>query len=439
MRFNAYIIVLFLAISLHAYGESRPHIDNSTLKKLRDKQSVELSGWVVVLGAHQSNSASELTEKSGYKKAHLIAYKYLTNSFFEITGIPDRVNSKTEMELTDTYLRLVGDSFNFEGVETLRRFQTPEYGYEVVLGVKKRKQLINNIAFSEVVSALERAFNVGRRDFSLLLYLELCHPKYREKVIDELSIKLGNMHGWNASAVLVGGSLSDIPNYWLSDPDNISNYDELSLRTLIGLSQDRPYERNLCVQMSIHLHKNGYFIAANIYSNRAGRLAENDWSEADIDIEKLKSVANESGNSIHLLHKYLFSTCGNLPLCSSNKESAKYNKGNSIFFSSQPNILNALSEYLEAFNECPSSDCCNMIGRCLNLLGHPDAAIPFLRQALKWNSQHPTARANYGHSLLLTKRMSMGVEQANIVLSNSTSSSWAKTMIKRELDSALDR
>ncbi len=120
---------------------------------------------------------------------------------------------------------------------------------------------------------------------------------------------------------------------------------------------------------------------------------------------------------------------GNLPIKNSPRTSAEFLQGNSAFFSNPPDLNTALELYLKALEKAFSADTCNMIGRCLQLREELLLAIPFYRQAVGLDPEHPYAGANLVSCLWEVGEKEQAKNIAQSALKNPNLSDWGRKQI----------
>jgi tetratricopeptide (TPR) repeat protein len=145
--------------------------------------------------------------------------------------------------------------------------------------------------------------------------------------------------------------------------------------------------------------------------------------------KKIRNRVLKVSISFNPLPLIVIENMGNVPIENAQRTSGEFQQGNEAFFSNPPNLDTALELYQKALEKAFTADTCNMIGRCLQLKGKTLLAIPFYRQAVSLDPEHPYAGANLASCLWEVGEKKQARNTAHSALKNPNLSDWGRKQI----------
>ena len=421
--------VLLLLASLSAWAAV---VSDETIKGLyesnRDliakKGFLEL-GDLVFLHGKTRYSEDFGTEELGFERALLEAKSELNKIIFSDTKWPTGVSENLRESLKTSYLRLKEVELHAGGFDVVDSGKYAANGktvYFTVIAVPKKAVRFQYVSYKDLIKCLDDAFVAKDERLLSSPYLEICTRDRITSVIDLMAQQAKEQYGDALTAIILGRRVAAPGTFHLKgvtfSEDELQSF---SRDQLFKILTRLPYDPEVCYRIGESFRKEGFRRNADLFFSRGTFWQSKDKYNAlcyrAVSNEPFRSWRIPADNAVSVLEKKIrdrvakvsisfnplslivIENMGNVPIENAQRTSAEFQQGNEAFFSDPPNLNKALELYLKALEKAFTADGCNMIGRCLQLRGEMLLAIPFYRQAVSLDPEHPYAGANLASCL----------------------------------------
>ena len=455
-----FFLLFFLPFTLLAAGKA-------SIKEVRDlyrsnRKSIEKNGFfevgnlVFLRGEILWDQEDFCSDEDFVPEMTLLeAQSQLNKIIFLHTKWPDSISEDLRESLKTTYLRIkkvklrVGEFIQVDSGNIKKNGKLISYS---VIAIPPKEVRSQRVSYVNLVKAFNEAFN--KRDKRLLSspYLEICPHSNLKSVIDVMAEQSREQYGSTFANILLGHMIDTVGRaHMIGESFTDKELLSLSKTQLFNVLTLMPYDPKVCYIIGKSFTRDGFRRNADLFflrgtfwisNKKYNRLCYESvrsdpfraWlsQEQDEDIDLRKRVIDRlSAVDIDFspLHLILIKNLGNLPVKNASSNSSEFQRGNDAFFSDSPDLKAALELYLKALDKTFSADTCNMVGRCLQLQGEPLLAVPFFRQALMLDIEHPYAGANLASCLLDVGEKEQAMKAAGSALKNPKLSEWGKKQI----------
>ncbi len=315
-------------------------------------------------------------------------------------------------------------------------------------------------SFNEILGMLKNSFQTQDKRLNLQLFLEICPAESIDDVTVALGKRLGEKYGKGVQSVITGTKLLRTPKMWLLtkvELDNSLSSSNSIEKAMILLGQ-LPYNPQLCYMIAENLDRMGFHRNAQLFyqrgtiwhidkefndkcekklSSKCFSLQKNDYSGilGQIENEYRDELTNgRIAFNPYPTAKIIVNSFGSVPIKDNSLQTEDFQRGSHHFFTSPPEINQALKCYLESMETSLNADTCNMIGACLRENGDFALALPFLTQAIRMKPNHKYALVNYLLTLELLGKGQHCVQIANALKECDFLDAWGKDNVQRVLE-----
>jgi len=332
----------------------------------------------------------------------------------------------------------------------------------VVVGVRKQKiEHLKTSARLEFNKLLKDRICVENSEFDPFLAYEIC-PEIDSLTFIRSAIKLhlDKNYGNNVAKIINSEPIENFFDIWQNRYEyrnklNYSTLKNLTLDEVLLCLNEMPYDPLISYVASEKFRQSGFIKTACLFNNAgtklfysAKKLAINydhlasckvSGSVSDIKFTMTISPAISKAYSASNIQfpyeaEFIIKSLGTIPSSETRTSSKFYYEGNRFF--QDKHFQKALEAYFHALEDTLSADLLNMIGMTLIRLNNHKLAIPFLRQALYFNSHHKFAEVNLAEALYLSNFKKLALQCLESAKQNPNLDEWGNyklELLKRNL------
>lgn len=327
---------------------------------------------------------------------------------------PEALSDSLKRAAIEQLQRLDGGRVSFKGATLVDSGRLELDKFFAVVAVSAKAVEGPPVSYRTIAEGMAGAFARGDSRLRASIYLEFCPTQQIPLVINLLAANLGKQYGDQLAAVVSGERLRAVGAGWktgLAEEDE--TLEEPSLESLFQRLAQRPYDPRLCLALADRLRHAGLVRNAQLFyargtswwmspadNQRCLEQTELPWARKMVGAppglpQRLigEVLGALTGTTLQLgpTARLIVQSMGKVPVENATGRNDALEAGRAKYFCADPDLAEAVIDFLRAVEISLSAGACNMLGASLRLTDRPLLAIPFLRQALKLDAHHQHA------------------------------------------------